>query len=298
MRNAFSAVIAFAVLLPACGGSPGAPVPAGQVNPGPGAAAPGGTVPPGTPPAPTDPGAGGGGGGGGGVPAPTVDGPAWFVQPGTGFSPAAVPVGATASTVVQVFNVSKKTPLTIASLSIEGVNQGDFTVDAASAAAALGSALPPGQSASVAIVVTFTPTASGARSASLVLASNAGTATVALDASGLPQQPVAAFPADPITFISGSSAPASITMTNAGGAPLVLDSIRFAGADAASFQQVAVNRGAGNCAAPVTLPPGASCLIGVWYVPGAVGPKSADLVVATNDPGHLAIDIPLTITAP
>ncbi|MFL5271338.1 MAG: choice-of-anchor D domain-containing protein [Anaeromyxobacteraceae bacterium] len=207
-------------------------------------------------------------------------------------------MGATASTVVQVFNVSKKTPLTIASLVVEGVDQTDFTIDAASAAAALASVLPPDQSASVAIVVTFTPRASGARTATLALASNAGTVAVALGASGLPQQPVAVFPADAITFLSGASAPATVSMTNAGGAPLILESIGFAGADPTSFQQVAVNRGAGNCFAGITLPPGSSCLIGVWYATGAVGPKSADLVVATNDPAHLSIDIPLTITAP
>jgi hypothetical protein len=207
-------------------------------------------------------------------------------------------VGATASTVVHVFNVSKKTALTIAALSIAGVDQADFTVDAASAAAALTSVLPPAQSASVAIVVTFTPHASGARTASLVLTSNAGTATVALGASGLPEQPVAVFPPDAITFVSGSSAPATLSMSNAGGAPLVLSTIGFTGADPTSFQQVAVNRGAGNCIAGITLPPGSSCLIGVWYATGAVGPKSADLVVATNDPGHPTIDIPLTITAP
>ena len=296
MRSPIIPAVTLVVAVAGCSGSP-SPAPTGSTQPG-APTAPTAPATPTTPPAPGTGGGGTGGGtGGGGVPAPTVDGPAWFIQAGP-FSPAAVAVGATASAVIRVYDVSKKTDLTLTSLTLEGADRADFALDPATSAAALSTSLPPNQGASVAFTVTVTPSAPGTRTASLVLVSNAGTQTVPLGGVGLAQQPVAVYPPDAIAFLSSSNAPVPVTISSGGAEVLVLSSIALAGADASVFTIVPVNRGTGNCYDGIPLPFGSQCVIGVSYRAGVVGPRSGDLVIATNDPGNARIDLPLTIAAP
>src|SRR5436190_1549596 len=149
----------------------------------------------GRPTLPDDGGAGSGGAGGTTFPPPSGDGPAWFIQPclvqfsapSVGFfdtPPTAIPVGTTVSLPLAVANTSKKTPLNITAISVEGTTPSDFSVDAASVARAMSAPLPPNESSNgrgdVAVTVSFTAMAEGPRSALLRIVSDAGTALVPL----------------------------------------------------------------------------------------------------------------------
>lgn len=89
-------------------------------------------------------------------------------------------VGQTRGSYVTVSNQGNW-PLTISAATVVGTHAAEFSVDAA---AALASPIPPNQSRSIA--VTFSPTSTGSKSASLQLTSDATTAvtTIPINASG------------------------------------------------------------------------------------------------------------------
>ena len=252
---------------------------------------------------------GGGGGGGPIPPPPTVDGPAQFLFDASGAgapspdidfghllntTPGAIPIGAVRSAQELVFNVSKKTPLAITSISIVGPDAADFALDAASVAAAKAADLPPNRGAHALLSVTFSPTASGTRTASLQVISNAGTATAALTGAGLPDQPILST-VTRLDFVAGEGFQ-TLTLTNQGGPPLVIGDIRLSGQHPEDFQFDVANFGLGNCRPGIELPGLGSCFLGVGLADGAVAPANAVLVITSNDPAHPETDIPLTLT--
>jgi hypothetical protein len=205
-----------------------------------------------------------------------------------------VAVGSSRTAQEMVINTSKKTALTITSISIEGANPGDFTVDAASVSAALASAVPANKSAFVLLPVTFSPTDAGTRSATLQIVSNAGTAVANLTGVGVADAPVlGGIPG--LSFLP-DSAPDTINVENFGGSTLALQSIAVAGANPEAFQIVATNAGQSNCFAGELLGPQQLCLLGIGVAPGATGPASATLTILSNDPATPETDIPLTLT--
>jgi hypothetical protein len=236
-------------------------------------------------------GAPGGGGAGGGGP-PQTDGPAWgfsalsidFTRQ-VGQTLGGIPVAATRTTELIVTNTSKKTVLTVSSISFTGANPGDFLVDALSQ-----NPLPANQNAAGLIHVTFKPTAPGARTATLLLISNAGSATIAVNGIGLPERPVISPNGGSLQFLP-TSAFDTISVENLGGQSLSLDSISISG----PFQFVGANAGFSNCFAGVLIGPNSLCFIGVGLAPDAVAPASGDLVIVSNDPTSPTVDIPLTL---
>src|SRR5262249_1988636 len=80
------------------------------------------------------------------------------------------------------------------------------------------------------------------------------------------------FPVQDVHTTAGSS---RITLDNPGTAPLVISSIAIQGNQAAEFAQT------NTCTTPIS--PGSSCSIDVTFTPGAVGPRSAQLVVTDTD---------------
>jgi hypothetical protein len=256
-----------------------------------------------------------GGPGGGGTttsipPPPTIDGPAWFIYNtsaviGTPPSPSVnfdalqntvqggISIGTTRGAQILVYNTSKKTPLLISAISVEGPNAADFAVAAASVRLALGTTLPANKGAASLLPVTFTPSGEGARSAVLRLVSNAGTALVALSGTALAPRPILSTGSS-LAFLT-QSAPATLTVANLGGQALVLQSIAFAGADAGSFGFAVANHGLSNCYAGIPLSPHGLCYLAVGVAPGAPVPSSAVLAIGSNDPVHPETDIQLTL---
>jgi hypothetical protein len=261
-------------------------------------------------------GAAGGGGGGGGItqipPPPTIDGPAWFVYNASaviGTVPSAdvnfdalqntvqggISIGAVRSATVMIFNTSKKTPLTVTAADVVGANAADFTISPASRQAALGGAVPPNSGSATMLQIAFSPTAEGARSATLRLVSNAGTALAQLTGTGLPARPVIATATGPLTFLA-ASAPDTLVVSNLGGQALVLSSIVLGGADPGAFAFTVANKGFSNCYAGIPLSPHGSCYIGIGLAAGAPVPSNATLTILSNDPVQPETDIPLALT--
>jgi len=166
-------------------------------------------------------------------------------------------------------NVGSAT-LTIASIAASG----DFAQTNS-----CGASLAP--AASCVISVTFTPTALGARSGSLSVASNAATSPnlVALSGTGTsaPTGAVASLAPTSLTFGTqqiGTTSPAQLlTLQNTGDATLTIAGIVVSG----DFAQTT------TCGA--TLAPGASCAINVTFTPTVAGPRTGSVVVTSDGAG-------------
>ncbi len=174
--------------------------------------------------------------------------------------------------------------LAISSITISGVNGADFA-----ASSTCGATLTPG--ASCAISITFTPTATGARSASLVIATNDPvypTSTVALSGVGITR--IAALGPGSLTFANQMlltmSAGQLVTLGNSGTAQLTISGLTISGPNAGDFSQTT------SCGA--TLPAGAVCNINIFFRPTAAGVRSATLTAATNDPVNPVLTVSLT----
>jgi hypothetical protein len=239
-----------------------------------------------------------------------VDGPAWFFaalgqvsSPITAdinfdrlqnLSPGGISVGTSRTATELVFNVSKKTALTITNITFLGANPADFSIAAADLAAAPTVVLPPNKGAAEPLHVFFTPTGEGLRTATLQVTSAAGIAQIFLSGTGLPERPILAGPG-PLSFIP-TSAPANIIITNVGGQGLSLDSFSIGGANPDAFAFVVANHGLSNCFPGILLGPKSSCFLAVGLAPGATAPASATLVFNSNDPVNPNLEVALTLS--
>jgi Abnormal spindle-like microcephaly-assoc'd, ASPM-SPD-2-Hydin len=158
----------------------------------------------------------------------------------------------------------------VRSVTIAGANAGDFP-----RTSTCGATLAVG--ASCTIDVTFTPAATGARSAALAVDTEAVQTTVALAGSGV--APVAVLGPASLAFgnqqVGVSSAAKQVTVTNTGTAPLAITGVSVGGANAADFTLT------NGCGASLAV--GASCSVVVTFTPAAPAPRTATLLVATND---------------
>jgi hypothetical protein len=178
------------------------------------------------------------------------------------------------------------TTLTIGSVSLAGANPGDFLI----ASNSCGTSLAPAAKCTVAI--TFSPTAKGLRTASLLFTDDASASpqTVALTGAGLGTAPptVSFSPSSAIfapQLVSTHSAPTAVTLTNAGDLTLVVNGIVFSGTNTADFSQTNDCTGSG-------LPGGTTCTINLIFTPGATGTRSAVLNIidnAANSPQTIAV---------
>ncbi len=162
--------------------------------------------------------------------------------------------------------------LSISAIAITGADLGDFAQTHT-----CGASLAAG--ASCTISVTFTPTTTGTRTASLSVTDNAtgSPQLVALSGVGTTAK------LTPLSFSFGSVAtgvtsPAKVvTLTNIGNASLTITAIGFTGTNASDFAQTH------TCGS--SLAAGASCTISVTFTPGATGARSASLSVTDSGAG-------------
>jgi len=89
------------------------------------------------------------------------------------------------------------------------------------------------------------------------------------------------------SVIVGSTSNRSCTVSNTGTGDLSVDSISITGSDASMFSQT------NTCS---TVLPGGSCEISLTFAPTSVGPKSATLGIASNDPNNPTIEVSLSGT--
>jgi len=162
--------------------------------------------------------------------------------------------------------------LSISAIAITGADMGDFAQTHT-----CGASLAAG--ASCTISVTFTPTTTGSRTASLSVTDNAAGSpqTVTLSGVGTTAK------LTPLTLSFGSVAtgvtsPAKVvTFTNSGTTSLAITAIGFTGTNASDFAQTH------TCGS--SLAAGASCTISVTFTPAATGTRSASLSVTDSGAG-------------
>ncbi|MBZ0267176.1 choice-of-anchor D domain-containing protein, partial [bacterium] len=221
------------------------------------------------------------------VPAPAGDFPDVAVAPGS-IAFGDVLAGATSAPRPLVVSNAGTADLDVTSLSLGGPNAGDFTIDTP----ALPFTLGPGATAT--IDVACAPQGIGAKSATLTIGSSdpdEGSFPVPLSGNGVdaiaPNVAVTPASYDFGNVVAGASATSFFAVANTGNAPLSVASVTIVGADAAEF---AVLDDPGS----FTLSPGETLAIEVGFTPSALGPKSASLRVASDDPDTPALDAPLS----
>jgi P pilus assembly chaperone PapD len=174
------------------------------------------------------------------------------------------------------------TPTTISSIAVGGADASDYSADADDCMTTNAGRLDPGRTCRV--VVTFTPTATGARSAQLLVTSDGGTPTVDLSGTGT-QLGAPSLTISPTENDFGAveetstSSPQTFTITNTGGSLATIGSLDVAGGDTTDF-----GADTDNCIADLggRLPPGASCTVTVTFSPTRIHTRVGYLRVASD----------------
>jgi hypothetical protein len=206
------------------------------------------------------------------------------------------PVSSTSAAQSVTVTNSGTAALTISSITLAGTNPGDYaqtnTCPTGSTTLAAGS--------SCTISVTFAPTATGSRTASISIADSASGSPHTVSLSGTGTAPGVTLNPTSLTFgnqpQSTTSAAQSVTLTNTGTAPLTISSISVGGANPADFAQTT------TCPiSPSTLAAGAKCTINVTFTPSTISSESANLSVsdtAGDSPQSVALSGTGTAPAP
>src|SRR5437016_4639324 len=152
----------------------------------------------------------------------------------------------------------------------------DFAATSTGASACPTSPATLAAGANCTINVTFTPTASGARTGSLSVTDNAGGSPQMLPLSGNGTGPGVGLVPTSLDFgnqlLATTSAPMTVTLTNTGAAALTINSF------AASGDFAATSPGANACPmSPATLAAGANCTINVTFSPAVYGAPAGTL---------------------
>lgn len=178
-----------------------------------------------------------------------------------------VPVGGSAGATLNLTNTGTAT-LSISSIVTTGTFFSNTTT--------CGATLAPG--ASCPIVATYAPGAAGAHSGQVSVTTNAGAGPVVAPLSGTGAVPVLSLSSASVDFGSQTVGSASltqpVTITNTGGAPLNLSAIAASG----DFNFT-------GCPTPLSLAPGASCMLSIKFVPTAVGTRSGGISIGSNASG-------------
>jgi probable HAF family extracellular repeat protein len=181
-------------------------------------------------------------------------------------------VGTTSATEPVVLKNTGTTTLTISSITIAGTDHADFPQTHT-----CGSSLAAGASCSIS--VTFSPTASGTRTAILSVTDNAAGSPQKVSLSGIGT--TAKLSPASLNFGAagiGATSPAQIvTLTNVGTTTLTVTGIAITGTNAADFAQYP------GCAS--SLAAGASCIIRVTFKPTALSTRTAMLSVTDSAAG-------------
>jgi len=204
------------------------------------------------------------------------------IGPTAGIAPTSLTFGSqlvSTSSATQAVTLSNNgtADLTVASITIGGTNGGDF-----SQTNNCGTKVVAGKSCTV--TVTFKPTISGTRTATVTITDNTGGVTGSVQTAnltGTAVAPVASLPASVPAFAAtlvNSSTSQSVTLSNTtGSAALTITSIVIGGSNAGDFSQT------NNCGTSVAA--GASCSITVTFKPKATGTRSGTLTVTDNTGG-------------
>jgi len=217
--------------------------------------------------------------------------------PVAGLAPANIPFGnqtiatSSATTDVTLTNTGLA-QLNLTSITLTGTDTTEFTLGAPTT----GTACPLGASnlaagANCKVGVKFSPTTTGAKSASVSFADDAAGSpqTVPLTGTGV----TATVTLNPALAFGNqrkgtSSAAMTVTLTNTGSVAVHLaasNSITFSGVNAADFTTAAPSSGTPCSNGATVAASGGACTIGVVFSPSTAGAEAATLDVADDAPG-------------
>ncbi len=202
--------------------------------------------------------------------------------PTAALSPASVAFGSsTVGTAAATQTVTVSNTGT-AALALSGISTGSSEFVATGGTCTSTSSIAAAGSCTV--ILTFTPSAAGARSATLTVSHNATPASSTLGLSGtgvavVVTAPVAQVGPASLSFgsatVGTAASPAqTVTVSNTGTAPLVLSGISTASTEFAVS--------GGTCSASGSIAPNANCTINLTFTPSAAGARSATLTVSHN----------------
>ncbi len=204
------------------------------------------------------------------------------VAAAVGLSPGSLTFGnqitttsSTAQTVTVTNNTSNTVTFGAGAITLAGANPADFSI---SADACSGKSLTQNQTCTFG--VTFTPTATSARAATVNVADSDASSPQSLGVSGVGYTEV--FVPNPLNFnnvnVGVTSAPQTIVLTNTGGAMTIsAGGVTISGTNAADFSFAS----SGNTCSG-TIAAGATCNIVLTFKPGAAGTRNATVNVADN----------------
>jgi len=185
-------------------------------------------------------------------------------------------------------------PLVVSGVSLAGSAAADYAIASGTTCTA-GATVAANNNCVVKLV--FTPSATGARAASLTVAHNAAGSpgTVSLNGTGnaIPQGTLTLNQSS-LTFAStalGATSQQSVTLGNNGAASLTLTGLSIGGANAGEF---AVG---GTCTVGAAIPVGSTCTATVDFAPAAIGARVGTLTVATTNSTNPSATLTLAGTA-
>lgn len=177
-------------------------------------------------------------------------------------------IGTTSASQNLVVTNTGGSTLSIASVTFGGA---DFSGGGCS-----GQAIAPAGSCTIG--VSFTPSALGARTASIAIMSDASTTPSTVSLTGTGGASAVQLSPSNLTFVrqtvGSTSAAQSVTLTNTGTMPLGISAIAVSG-----------DFGYSGCGFPLTLTPGTSCTFSVTFSPLSNGTLTGAITVVDNAPG-------------
>jgi len=182
-------------------------------------------------------------------------------------------VGTTSAAQTITLTNAGNATMNITSLAVTGTNASNFAqTNNCGVGVAAG--------ANCTISVTFTPSASGSRAASLTLTDNATGSPQSVNLTGTGTAAASLSPTR-LSFenqaVDMISPPQVVTLRNTGSATLSIASISFTGADAADFAE------SDTCGSPVAA--GGNCTIAILFTPSAAGTRTGSLSIGDNASG-------------
>ena len=142
---------------------------------------------------------------------------------------------------------------------------------------------------SCSVNLAFTPSAAGARSATLVVTHNAssGQSSASLSGTGVASSPVIGVSPTTLSFnqtVGSSSVAQTVTVSNTGNAALSISAVAVAGTQAADFQIASGS----TCVAGGSVAANASCVLKLVFTPAAAGARNASVAITHNAVGSPA----------
>ncbi len=183
-------------------------------------------------------------------------------------------INATSAAQSVILSNTSSVVLNIASIALSGPNSADFGYSTScTPVVAVGS--------SCAVSLAFTPGAAGTRAATLTIVDNtpASPHVIALTGTGNTAPATAVFSPGSLAFgglaVGARSSTQTITLSNGGGSPLPVSGISIANSSPPSFAVVSNSCG-------TSLAAGASCLIGVAFLPAVTGPLAGSVILSSS----------------